>query len=259
MAYNTIKLKKYLDIIEEYTPAASITPGMLLELTSAGKQLVVPPAQPLPEPSVLILGGGRVGEATAGYLRKNNIPYMIIEKRQNVGVDHQHHIHGDAADIKVLKEAGIDNASSVIITTHNAAMNIYLSFYCRKLRSDIQIISRATEERTVSKLFRAGADLVDSSASMGSTAIMNILYPSDSSFFSEALNVFLVPTPDAFVGKTLTELQMREKTLCSLLAIKNEGNFTTNPDPDTIFDDDDELILAGSLEAEEKFRQEYLE
>lgn len=36
MAYNTIKLKKYLDVIEEYTPAASITPGMLLELTSAG-------------------------------------------------------------------------------------------------------------------------------------------------------------------------------------------------------------------------------
>ncbi|MBU0973850.1 MAG: hypothetical protein KKC20_24645 [Proteobacteria bacterium] len=34
---NTIKLKKYLDLLEEYTAtAAVITPGMLLEVTSTG-------------------------------------------------------------------------------------------------------------------------------------------------------------------------------------------------------------------------------
>lgn len=37
MSYNTIKVKKYSDIIEEYTAAAAITPGQLIELTSAGK------------------------------------------------------------------------------------------------------------------------------------------------------------------------------------------------------------------------------
>lgn len=37
MGYNTIKLKKYTDIINEIEAAAAITPGMLLELTSAGK------------------------------------------------------------------------------------------------------------------------------------------------------------------------------------------------------------------------------
>lgn len=37
MAYNTIKVKKYSDIIEEYTATAvAITPGYLLEITSAG-------------------------------------------------------------------------------------------------------------------------------------------------------------------------------------------------------------------------------
>lgn len=37
MKKNTIKLKKYLDVIEEYTATAvAITPGDLLELTSAG-------------------------------------------------------------------------------------------------------------------------------------------------------------------------------------------------------------------------------
>lgn len=34
---NTIKVKKYSDVIEEYTASGAITPGMLLELTSAGE------------------------------------------------------------------------------------------------------------------------------------------------------------------------------------------------------------------------------
>jgi len=37
MAKNTIKLKKYLDVVNEFTATAvAITPGMLLELTSDG-------------------------------------------------------------------------------------------------------------------------------------------------------------------------------------------------------------------------------
>lgn len=36
MAKHTIKLKKYVDIVNEYEAAAAITPGMLLELTAAG-------------------------------------------------------------------------------------------------------------------------------------------------------------------------------------------------------------------------------
>lgn len=37
MAYNSIILKKYVDIVNEREAAATITPGMLVELTSAGK------------------------------------------------------------------------------------------------------------------------------------------------------------------------------------------------------------------------------
>jgi len=36
MGYNTIKLKDYLHINEEYNAAAAITPGMLIELNSSG-------------------------------------------------------------------------------------------------------------------------------------------------------------------------------------------------------------------------------
>lgn len=37
MAYNTVKVKKYSDVVEEFIAAGTIVPGMLLELTSEGK------------------------------------------------------------------------------------------------------------------------------------------------------------------------------------------------------------------------------
>ena len=37
MAKNTVKLKKYLDVINEYVANAAITPGHLIELMSTGK------------------------------------------------------------------------------------------------------------------------------------------------------------------------------------------------------------------------------
>lgn len=36
-SYNTIKVKKYADVMEEYDAVAAITPGHLIELTSADK------------------------------------------------------------------------------------------------------------------------------------------------------------------------------------------------------------------------------
>lgn len=37
MAYNTIKIKKYSDVIEEFIAAGAIYPGMVVEMDSAGK------------------------------------------------------------------------------------------------------------------------------------------------------------------------------------------------------------------------------
>jgi voltage-gated potassium channel len=236
-----------------------IIAGTKEDLERVDRNLAMSTEEDDSEISILILGGGRVGQAAADYLENHKIPFTIVEKRPTIKKRHNRLIHGDAADINTLKEAGIEKARAVIITTHNDAMNIYLSFYCRQLRSDIQIVTRAAQERTIPKLHRAGADIVDSSASMGANSIMNLLQPSESSFFSEALNVFMVPTPEPFVGKTLAEAMIREQTGCNLLAIKTDKDFTTHLDPDMPFNKTGKLILAGSLEAEGLFRTEYLE
>lgn len=202
---------------------------------------------------VLILGGGRVGQAAAERLHKEGIQCKIVEKRQNLIGDSDMYIQGDAADLDTLKRAGIDLARSVIITTHNDDMNIYLTFYCRQLRSDIQILSRSTVEMSVSKLHRAGADLVMSYASMASGAILNILLPGEISVFTDGLVVFNTPVPKRVVGKTLIESKIRAKTGCSIVALRKGSALQVGPEPTSILPEGAELILVGTDDAERRY------
>jgi Trk K+ transport system NAD-binding subunit len=207
-----------------------------------------------PDAPVLILGGGRVGLAAAETLDKHGISYRIVEKRAMLTSGKgDSFIEGDAADIKVLAKAGIMEARTVIITTHNDAMNIYLTFYCRQLRSEMQIISRATSERSVSKLHMAGADLVMSYASMGANTIINILKSDEISMFTEGLNIFTRPTPVSLIGKNLVESNIREKSGCSVIAMKSAGHLIVGPDPFIPLNGKDDLILIGTTEAEQRF------
>ncbi|MFT5697165.1 MAG: voltage-gated potassium channel [Desulforhopalus sp.] len=210
------------------------------------------------ESPVLILGGGRVGLAAAETLDAHEISYHIVEKRPNLTTGKgDTFIQGDAADIKILEKAGVMGARTVIITTHNDAMNIYLAFYCRQLRPDIQIISRATNERSVSKLHMAGADLVMSFASMGANSIVNILKSDEISMFTEGLNVFSCPMPRRLVGKNLIESNIRQTTGCSVIALKSLKGLVVGPDPSLPLRIEDEIILIGSTVSEQQFLELY--
>ena len=202
---------------------------------------------------VLILGGGRVGQAAAETLKGRGIDYRIVEKRPIHGKDGEKYIHGSAAALEVLEEAGIAETPSIIITTHTDDLNIYLTIYCRKLRPDVQIISRATLERNISTLHRAGADLVMSYASMGAATILSLLKPGEFLMLAEGLNVFRLPALGALGGRRLMENRIREKTGCSVIAISRRGRLIINPDPTIVLEPEDDLILMGTAEGEESF------
>ncbi len=206
---------------------------------------------------VLILGGGRVGRAAAEALEERQVAYKVVDKNLKLIENNENHIHGDAADINTLYRAGIREAPSVIITTHNDAMNIYLTIYCRKLRPDIQIISRANLDRNISKLHGAGADLVMSYASMGANTIINLLKPDEVLMFEEGLNIFRAPVHSSLVGKSLAENQIRKQTGCSVIAINTKGKLNINPDPTIPLRENDEMILIGTADEERRFIENY--
>lgn len=205
---------------------------------------------------VLVLGGGRVGMAVAHSLAQRGIEYRIVEKRP-LKIPDARVITGSAADLDILNRAGIQDTPSILITTHDDDLNIFLTIYCRRLRPDAQIISRASLDRNINTLHRAGANLVMSFASLCATTVLNLLKPEKLLMLSEGLNIFRARPNRAIVGKALRDQNIRNATGCSIIAIKRAAAMLLNPDPGTVVGAEDELILIGTAEAERKFVEQY--
>ena len=202
---------------------------------------------------VLILGGGRVGRATAHALREREIDYRIVERLPERVRDPETYVVGNAAELEVLEKGGIRQAPTVIITTNDDDVNVYLTIYCRRLRPDVQIITRCSLERNVPTLHRAGTDFVMSYASMGANTMLNLLKRSQILMLAEGLDLFKVPVPPSLEGRTVAESGVRERSGASIVAVVDGPRMDVNPDPDVRLPADAEIILIGSIEAEDRF------
>lgn len=211
-----------------------------------------------PDAPIVIIGGGRVGIVAARQLAASGRNYRVVDKSRKDGIPSDHMITGDAADLDVLEKAGIRESPSVLITTHDDDTNIYLALYCRRLREDIQIISRATLDRNVGILHAAGADLVLSLASMVSSSIINLLSPGKVLMINEGLNIFRSAIGKSLVGKRLFGSGIRLSTHCSVVALREpDGKLIANPPPSHIFSEGEEIYLIGDSESEKLFYDTY--
>ena len=205
------------------------------------------------EGPVIIIGGGRVGRATQRALDERGLASVIVEQKPKMVRDAGRTVVGNAAELEVLQAAGIESAPTVIVTTRDDDINIYLTLYCRRLRPEVQIISRATKERNIQTLHRAGADMVMSYASMGANSMFNLLQRNDVLMVTEGLNIFRVAVPAALAGRTLAESGIRQRTGCSVIAIREGGQVGINPGPAKRLAAGSELILIGDVKAESRF------
>jgi Trk K+ transport system NAD-binding subunit len=224
---------------------AAGTPGQIESL----ERLLGAGAPPLAQGVPLILGGGRVGLAAAGYLRAHGYPCAIVDKKGFLPrPDGILHIQGDAAELDVLERAGLRQAPSVLITTHDDDTNIYLTIYCRRLQPGVQIIARATRERNVGILHAAGADLVLSLATIITGNVLNVLAPGKVSMLNEGLNLFRCRAGEKLGGVKLRDCGVRERTGCTIVAVRARNDeLRINPDPEHVFGPDDQIFLIGDI------------
>ena len=205
----------------------------------------------------IVIGGGRVGRAAARALIAAGNTARIVEQRAERILDDELYVLGDAADIEILEAAGLDEASSVLITTHDDDVNIYLALYCRRLQPDLRVVARANRDRNVSTLYRAGADDVLSYASTGSAAIWNHFRGDETLLIADGLEVFRVPVPPRLAGIALADSRLRKLTGCNVVAISSGDTTVGNPPPSTVLAAGDQLILIGDDDAEERFAEHF--
>lgn len=243
------------------TPDTCITPNTVLVMAGSEAHIaryndLFRRERPVTAP-IVIIGGGRVGQAVGRSLAARGLDYRIVEKLPERIRDPEKYVLGDGAELEVLEKAGIRQAPTVLITTHDDDMNIYLTIYCRRLRPDIQIISRAGLDRNVATLHRGGADFVMSYASTGANAIINLIGRDNILMVAEGLDVFEVEVPAALAGRTIAECEIRSQTGCTVIALRHNDHIQVMPDPHQPLPAQGRIILIGVPEAEKHFLKLY--
>jgi voltage-gated potassium channel len=236
-------------------PVVIGTPKQIAELDEV---LVIYDANPNP---VLILGGGKVGRAAAAALRRREIPVHMVERNAElepkIASIPDRLFLGDAADRRVLEAAGIAGTPCILLTTHDDAMNVYLTVYCRRLNPNARILTRVTHERNVEAIQRAGADFVLSYASLGVQTVYSIVQGRELIVLGEGIDLFYVPLPQSLADKTLADAGIGARTGLNVIGVQKEGQFVTNLPPGQRLVKGSMLVALGSTEQREHFSAVY--
>jgi len=110
----------------------------------------------LPNGHVVLVGYGRVGKRIAEALKKQNLPYMVVEQNRtmvellrNQGISA---ISGDATEPEVLMHAHIAEAGMLIIATPDAVNVRKIAEVSRTFNPAIEIVLRTHSEEEASLL-----------------------------------------------------------------------------------------------------------
>jgi voltage-gated potassium channel len=206
---------------------------------------------------VLVIGAGKVGQAAARALKQKALVVYALD-RDGKSLDTLapvvDAIHaGDAADRETIERAGIGRAASVLLTTNDDAMNIYLAVFCRKLNPGLRIVSRITHQRNLEAIHRAGADFVLSYSSLGIESIMSLVTGDAPVILGEGVRLFEVRVPPSLAGHPLAQTGIGSRTGLSVVAMEQQGSLTTQLTGETVLPKGGTLLMLGNLDQRDKF------
>lgn len=116
------------------------------------------------EEHVIVIGGHRVGGPVVEFLKKEKIPFVVLDFNPRVverlRADHINVVYGDVADPEILQSLNLENAKLIISTATDVEDNEMLLIECRRKKVRAKILIRALDVPHARELKRLGADYV---------------------------------------------------------------------------------------------------
>ncbi len=221
---------------------------------------------------IIICGAGDTGLTIINEFQQAKKEFVVIEEKAETVSEllekfpDLYIIEGNATKDEILEEANIRNAGGLITALSLDADNLFVVVSARTLNPKLNIISRAVEKNTESKLYNAGASYVISPNMVEGIRMASvILRPTVVNFLEvmtrgEGLAIQMeeidIPETSAFSGKSLAEAGIPQRTGLIVLAVRHikEKKWNFNPGPDYILTRDDMMIVLGEPEKIEKLR-----
>ena len=130
----------------------------------------------------IICGYGRVGSVVLNELiqRKQKVIVIDCDKERIEKLNEEYNIDrnpniltivGDATDQNNMNKFKIKESNALILTTRSDVTNLFIVLSIRDISPDTWIVSRASKEENIKRLYNAGADKVISPETSGGTDI----------------------------------------------------------------------------------------
>lgn len=211
---------------------------------------------------IVLCGFGRVGRGIVPLVSSRS-PVVVVdrdpERIARATESGLLTVEGDSTDDDVLRAAGVDRASTLIISLQSDADAISTVLSARVLNPDLRIVARANAENSEAKLARAGVDHVVNPLRLGSARLATFaLQPAVADFVdlvgpsageSFRLEQVVVPAESPVAGHRVGECRLRERTGALVLALRRpDGEFDSNPGADAVLSAGATLIVIGTAE-----------
>jgi Trk K+ transport system NAD-binding subunit len=205
---------------------------------------------------VRIIGGGQVGRQIANRLQFRGDAVLIIEEdEEQVGqLDSEGYqvLHGDGTDLSVLRTGETDRADIVIAATGDDDTNL-LTTQLVKTKFDVEtILARVNQPSNEEPFEELGIQTI--SRSIATARLMDGYIESPAlTRWTEGLgregDLQEVPvTNDAFIGKTVSEIDSELPEQCLIIVVGAEGE-AHFPDLNETVDKRQHLTLMGERDA----------
>lgn len=202
-----------------------------------------------------VVGLGRFGMSVARYLSRQGSSVLAIDLDEDLVEDISAEvdvaIQADCTDEKTLEELRLDTMGCVVVAI--GADSLEASILTTALMKQIgvpRIVSRAMTDLHARILRSVGADeVVNPEEEMGRRLALRLSEPSilEQVELGES-QLAEVEAPERFVGKTLRELDIRNKYSISVMAIQRGEKVIANPRPTDAISSGDILVVVGAVD-----------
>jgi voltage-gated potassium channel len=217
----------------------------------------------------IICGFGRVGRIICEELAADNIKFVIIENNDNTIVELEAlnylYLEMDATSDEALLKAGIMKAKGIVTAVQSDADNVFIALTAKGLRTDVFILSRASDHKNEEKLIRAGSSRVVSPSFIGGTRMAQMLKrPTvvdflDIAMMNKHLGLMMeeaqIGSNSRLIGKNLIDSRLRKDFGVIIVAIKKASDeMIFNPLPSEKLELGDVIVILGKKEDLERMR-----
>jgi len=210
----------------------------------------------------IVCGYGRTGEEVAEHFTRNRVPFVVIEtdpirakKAEESGLLV---LQADAQTDEALVDAQVSKARGIVCALPDDTSNTFVALSARGLNGSIAIVSRAANPGSEAKLKLAGAHVVISPYVIcGRRMASAVTHPLVIEFLDVAMHSpdydlrmeqIIIGVDSGIIGQTLRDANIKQTAGAMILALKQSGKLITNPSPDLVFHEGDELIALGTEE-----------